>query len=203
MPGVDYYDPVSRKSARLHAARAVPLHGRSLRFVRRSPCRQAQRIAMTDHQATLLSGRCVDTQNCSSDMAKTSQCRATASVAGPSRIRSLNRPWTQGSGPGGATPKPPARQQSVGIGTLRDGGARLGRAPRGASSMAEQRTFNPWVQGSSPWRPTQSELGVCQVWPPCRMWPGRSPGCSSAASGRSVLPALPAASGVSGSVKSV
>ena len=27
-------------------------------------------------------------------------------------------------------------------------------ALRGASSMAEQWTFNPWVQGSSPWRPT-------------------------------------------------
>jgi hypothetical protein len=26
--------------------------------------------------------------------------------------------------------------------------------PRGASSMAEQRTFNPLVQGSTPWRPT-------------------------------------------------
>jgi hypothetical protein len=25
---------------------------------------------------------------------------------------------------------------------------------RGVSSMVEQRTFNPWVQGSSPWRPT-------------------------------------------------
>ena len=203
MPGVDYYDPVSRKSARLHAARAVPLHGRSLRFVRRSPCRQAQRIAMTDHQATLLSGPLRRNAELllghGEDLSVQSNCQR----GWPSRIRSLNRPWTQGSGPGGATPKPPARQQSVGIGTLRDGGARLGREPRGASSMAEQRTFNPWVQGSSPWRPTQSELGVCQVWPPCRMWPGRSPGCSSAASGRSVLPALPAASGVSGSVKSV
>jgi hypothetical protein len=28
------------------------------------------------------------------------------------------------------------------------------RFARGASSMAEQRTFNPLVQGSSPWRPT-------------------------------------------------
>ncbi len=28
------------------------------------------------------------------------------------------------------------------------------RAPRGVSSMAEQRAFNPWVQGSTPWRPT-------------------------------------------------
>jgi hypothetical protein len=26
---------------------------------------------------------------------------------------------------------------------------------RGVSSMVEQRTFNPWVQGSSPWRPTR------------------------------------------------
>ena len=25
--------------------------------------------------------------------------------------------------------------------------------------MVEQRTFNPWVQGSSPWRPTPSDLG--------------------------------------------
>ena len=28
---------------------------------------------------------------------------------------------------------------------------------RGASSMAEQRTFNPLVQGSTPWRPTQPD----------------------------------------------
>jgi hypothetical protein len=27
---------------------------------------------------------------------------------------------------------------------------------RGVSSMVEQRTFNPWVQGSSPWRPTSA-----------------------------------------------
>src|SRR5437763_16822848 len=27
---------------------------------------------------------------------------------------------------------------------------------RGASSTVEQRTFNPWVQGSSPWRPTSA-----------------------------------------------
>ena len=33
---------------------------------------------------------------------------------------------------------------------LTSGGAAL----RGASSMAEQRTFNPLVQGSTPWRPT-------------------------------------------------
>jgi Ribbon-helix-helix protein, copG family len=31
---------------------------------------------------------------------------------------------------------------------------RLRLALRGVSSMVEQRTFNPWVQGSSPWRPT-------------------------------------------------
>jgi uncharacterized protein len=28
------------------------------------------------------------------------------------------------------------------------------RPSRGVSSMAEQRAFNPWVQGSTPWRPT-------------------------------------------------
>jgi hypothetical protein len=31
---------------------------------------------------------------------------------------------------------------------------------RGASSMAEQRTFNPLVQGSTPWRPTSSDLEI-------------------------------------------
>ena len=32
--------------------------------------------------------------------------------------------------------------------------------PRGASSMAEQRTFNPLVQGSTPWRPTQTDQAI-------------------------------------------
>ena len=35
--------------------------------------------------------------------------------------------------------------------------------PRGASSMAEQRTFNPLVQGSTPWRPTQFDLARDRV----------------------------------------
>ena len=33
-----------------------------------------------------------------------------------------------------------------------------GQVRRGVSSMVEQRTFNPWVQGSSPWRPTCENL---------------------------------------------
>ena len=33
----------------------------------------------------------------------------------------------------------------------------IGGAPRGASSTVEQRTFNPLVQGSSPWRPTSDQ----------------------------------------------
>src|ERR1022692_1377237 len=41
----------------------------------------------------------------------------------------------------------------AGVGTIRAvAPARL--APRGVSSMVEQWTFNPLVQGSSPWRPT-------------------------------------------------
>ena len=39
------------------------------------------------------------------------------------------------------------------VGTLR-ATAPASRPRRGVSSMAEQRTFNPSVQGSSPWRPT-------------------------------------------------
>ena len=35
------------------------------------------------------------------------------------------------------------------------GGAASWPALRGVSSMVEQRTFNPWVQGSSPWRLTR------------------------------------------------
>jgi hypothetical protein len=42
----------------------------------------------------------------------------------------------------------------AGVGTIRAVvSARL--APRGVSSMVEQWTFNPLVQGSSPWRPTE------------------------------------------------
>ena len=39
--------------------------------------------------------------------------------------------------------------------------------------MAEQRTFNPWVQGSSPWRPTSKDTGQtsclrCTCQPGCQ-----------------------------------
>src|SRR5215469_5423881 len=44
----------------------------------------------------------------------------------------------------------------MGVGTLPAAGFATSR--RGASSMVEQRTFNPWVQGSSPWRPTRHPL---------------------------------------------
>jgi hypothetical protein len=40
------------------------------------------------------------------------------------------------------------------VGTLRAVALFIDGAPRGASSTVEQRTFNPLVQGSSPWRPT-------------------------------------------------
>ena len=45
----------------------------------------------------------------------------------------------------------------AGVGTIRAVvSARL--APRGVSSMVEQWTFNPLVQGSSPWRPTAPKV---------------------------------------------
>ena len=44
------------------------------------------------------------------------------------------------------------------------GGARCRRAPRGVSSMVEQRTFNPWVLGSSPRRPTSTNTRSDWSW---------------------------------------
>jgi hypothetical protein len=35
---------------------------------------------------------------------------------------------------------------------------------RGVSSMVEQRTFNPWVQGSSPWRPTRRSSRLSEAY---------------------------------------
>ena len=43
-------------------------------------------------------------------------------------------------------------------------------ALRGVSSMAEQRAFNPWVQGSTPWRPTSPTRGNTRS--PGRAWHG-------------------------------
>jgi hypothetical protein len=56
----------------------------------------------------------------------------------------------------------PHARPSARVGTLCSRGARSRGANSaasqtgagGVSSMVEQRTFNPWVQGSSPWRPT-------------------------------------------------
>lgn len=69
-----------------------------------------------------------------------------------------------GRAPAGGPPTPLARRRFALLGseTLL-GGKEPGAAgagtlphnPRGVSSMVEQRTFNPWVQGSSPWRPTK------------------------------------------------
>jgi hypothetical protein len=65
----------------------------------------------------------------------------------------------------------PQRRDALALGNSRRESVRFGRwrslwrAPRGASSMAEQRTFNPWVQGSSPWRPTSQNIEVsAHVW---------------------------------------
>src|ERR1035441_9238703 len=51
----------------------------------------------------------------------------------------------------------PARHQPGEVGTLRTVAPVIGGRLRGVSSMVEQRTFNPWVLGSSPRRPRSEE----------------------------------------------
>jgi hypothetical protein len=74
--------------------------------------------------------------------------------------------------PTGKSPKHRGGTTAVaGVGTIRAVvSARL--APRGVSSMVEQWTFNPLVQGSSPWRPTAPKPpGAQQHRRPKAPWP--------------------------------
>src|ERR1022692_72336 len=64
-------------------------------------------------------------------------------------------PATSGPPPRGSRKHRGGTTAVARVGTIRAvAPARL--APRGVSSMVEQWTFNPLVQGSSPWRPTAS-----------------------------------------------